>query len=69
MIGSVANLSFNDFLTHSLPVVFVAWMATLITLKIVFRKELQQKPSNVEELMKMNEKEAITDSKTLKKII
>lgn len=69
MIGSVANLSFNDFLTHSLPVVFVAWMATLITLKIVFRKELKQKPSNVEELMKMNEKEAITDSKTLKKII
>jgi Na+/H+ antiporter NhaD/arsenite permease-like protein len=69
MIGSAAGFSFNDFLTHSLPVVFFAWIATLITLKIVFRKELKQKPSNIDELMKMNENDAITDMKTLKKII
>ena len=69
MIWSAAWLSFNDFLTHSLPVVFVAWIATLFTLKIVFRKELKQKPQNVEELMKMDEKEAITDKSTLIKVV
>jgi len=38
MIGSYAGFSFNDFLTHSLPIVFIAWAATLFTLKFIFRK-------------------------------
>lgn len=69
MIGSAANFGFNTFLTHSLPVVFVAWLATLLTLKLVFRKELREKPQNIDELMKMDEREAITDKNTLKIII
>lgn len=69
MIGSAANFGFNTFLTHSLPVVFFAWLATLILLKFVFRKELREQPQNIEELMKMDEKEAITDKETLKIII
>lgn len=69
MIGSAANFSFNTFLTHSLPVVFFAWLATLITLKIVYRKEMKQEPQNIDELMKMDEKEAITDKNTLKIIV
>ncbi len=69
MIGSAADFSFNIFLTHSLPVVFFAWLATLLVLKLVFNKELKQKPQNIDELMKMNEKEAITDPTTLKIIL
>ncbi len=69
MIGSAANFGFNTFLTHSLPVVFFAWFATLIVLKVVFNKELKQKPQNIDELMKMDEREAITDMKTLKVIV
>ncbi|MCK5027801.1 MAG: anion permease, partial [Candidatus Pacebacteria bacterium] len=69
MIGSAARFSFNDFLIHSLPVVVVAWFATLTTLKIVFRKEMKQKPQNVEALMKMNEKDALKDRETLRKIL
>lgn len=71
MIGSVAGFSFNDFLIHSLPVVFFAWWATLLTLKFVFRKELREKPNkeDIDLLLKMNEKEAIKDPVTLKKII
>ncbi len=68
MIGSAAGFSFNDFLVHAAPIVFVAWVATLVTLKFVFRKEMKQKPQNVESLMKMNEKDAMKDVKTLKKI-
>jgi len=71
MIGSVAGFSFNDFLIHSLPIVFFAWFATLFTLRLVFRKEFQQDAdkNSVDEMMKMNESEAITDMKTLKKIL
>lgn len=69
MIGSAAGFSFNDFLVHSLPVVFVAWIATLFTLKIVYRKEMKEKPQNIDQLMKMNEKDAIEDPQTLKVII
>lgn len=71
MIGSYAGFSFNDFLINSLPIVFVAWFATLLTLKIVFRKELKQEPNKqaIEDLMKMNEIDAITDMPTLKKIL
>ncbi len=66
MIGSAAGFSFNDFLTYSLPVVSAAWFATLLTLKIVYRKELREKPKNIEQLMKMKPQEAIKDWKTLK---
>ena len=69
MIGSAAGFSFNDFLVHSLPIVFVAWVATLITLRLIYRKEMRQEPQNLDKLMQMNEKEAITDPVTMKKIL
>lgn len=69
MIGSAAGFSFNDFLIHSLPIVLVAWIATLITLRVVYRKELKEKPQNIDQLMKMNEKDAIEDPRTLKIIV
>ena len=71
MIGSYAWFSFTDFLIHSLPIVFVAWLFTLITLKIVFRKEFREKSNEkaIKELLEMDEKWAITDPVTLKKIL
>lgn len=69
MIGSAANFSFNDFLVHSLPVVLVTWVLTLIFFKFLFRKDLQKQPQNVEGLLKMDEKEAIKDPRTLKKLL
>lgn len=68
MIGSSAGFSFNDFLTHSAPVVFFAWVVTLLTLKIVFKKEMARKPENIDRLMEMDENQAMKDKKTLKKI-
>ena len=69
MIGSIAGFSFNDFLLHSMPVVLVAWFATLAVLKVIYRKEMKQKPQNIDKLMKMDEREAITDMRTLKIVI
>src|SRR5512145_978640 len=40
LIGSAANLSFGDFLTHSLPIVVVAWAGALLLMLYLFRREL-----------------------------
>ncbi len=68
MIGSAAGFSFNDFLTHLAPIVLFAWFVTIFTLKFVFRKEMSCKPKNINELMKMEERSALKDLKTLKKV-
>ncbi len=69
IIGSAAGFTFNTFLVHSLPVVAVAWMVTLLTLRFTFRKEMKQKPQNVEKLSKMNANDAIKDKVTMYKIM
>lgn len=69
MIGSAAKFTFNDFLVHSLPVVLITWAVTMLLFKVMYRKDLAKKPENVERLMAMNEKEAIKEPKTLKKLL
>lgn len=69
MIGSAAQFTFNDFLTHSLPIVIVTWAFTLLIFRIVYRKELKKEPQHVDQLMQMDEKEAIKEPKTLKKLL
>lgn len=69
MIGSVAGFSFNDFLLHALPTVVVVWFVTVFMLKYMFREDLAKQPASIDDLMKMDEKEAIKDSATLKKIL
>jgi Na+/H+ antiporter NhaD/arsenite permease-like protein len=69
MIGSAAGLTFNDFLLHSLPVVIVTWIATLLFFRLIFRRDLKQKPQNVDQLLSMNEYEAIKEPVMLKKLL
>jgi len=59
MIGSAAGFTFNDFLTHVAPVVLVAWLATLLVLKVVYRKELAKTPENLEDLMQWDASKSI----------
>lgn len=69
LIGSAAGFTFMDFLTHSLPIVIVVWLSALGILFFLFRKELSQKPSNLDALMELNPKDALKDPKSAKKII
>ncbi len=69
MIGSAAHFSFVDFLTHIAPIVIIAWFATLISLKIVFRKELAKKPDNIDDLMSWDAKKSIKDKPTIIKTL
>ena len=46
MIGSAADISFNDFAIRMGPPVAVVWLAVLLLLKFLFRKELAVKPAD-----------------------
>ncbi len=69
MIGSAAGFSFNDFITHVAPIVVVAWVATLLTLKLVYSKELAKKPANIDDLMNWDAKKSIKHKSNIVKTL
>ncbi len=69
LIGSAANLGFNDFIVNLAPIVFVAWLAVLFMLKFLFRKELKVKPKDPEALQSLDEKALLKDPKSLRRIL
>jgi len=48
MIGSAKGIDFNTFFLHMGGVVFVAYIATIIALKFLFKKELSVKPETID---------------------
>jgi Na+/H+ antiporter NhaD/arsenite permease-like protein len=46
MIGSAAEISFNNFAIHMFPITLVSWLVVLFLLKILFKKELAVKPAD-----------------------
>ncbi len=69
LIASEANLSFVDFLTHSFPIVLIAWFVALSLLGYLFREDLKKQPTQVEALEELNPYELIKDAKTAKKTL
>jgi Na+/H+ antiporter NhaD/arsenite permease-like protein len=69
LIGSAAGLSFNDFLTHSLPVVAVAWIFALVLLRYLFRKELETLPENMESVIGLDPAETWNDKQTALRVL
>jgi Na+/H+ antiporter NhaD/arsenite permease-like protein len=69
LIGSAAGFSFLDFLTHSLPVVILVWLMALALLRYLFRKELAQKPTNLDALAEMETEDILKDRQTAKKVL
>ncbi len=69
MIASAAGFTFNDFLTHTAPLVLVAWLAALLILRIVFRSEVAEQPKNLEALARLDENEALQDPTSMRKIL
>lgn len=69
LIASAANLSFMDFLTHSLPIVVVVWFVALATIRWLFRKELSVTPENPDAILELNPREALKDRKTAVQVL
>lgn len=69
LIGSATGFSFNDFLSHLGPIVILAWLVTLLLLRVIFRQELAQKPEDVTAVMRLNPADALHDQPALRKIL
>jgi Na+/H+ antiporter NhaD/arsenite permease-like protein len=69
LIGSAANLSFGDFLTHSLPIVAVAWAGALLLMLYLFRRELSRRPKNIKALMRMTPADALNEPANARRLL
>jgi len=69
LIGSAAGFGFVDFLIHLAPIVLLAWILAQGLLLFMFRRELSKTPSNVERLMEMDERRAIVDPLTTRRML
>lgn len=61
IIGSYANFSFNDFLTHLTPVVAVIWCFVMVFLCFYYRKDLNPDPDATKRLDDVDETRLIKD--------
>ena len=69
IIASAAGFSFNDFLTHALPVVAAAWLAALLLLRYLFRAELSVRPTNADAVLRLNPAETLNDRVTARRAL
>jgi Na+/H+ antiporter NhaD/arsenite permease-like protein len=69
LIGSAADLSFSDFLVHSLPIVAVTWFGALILLRYLFKKDLSETPGNADAVMKLNPAQSLDEPVAARKIV
>jgi Na+/H+ antiporter NhaD/arsenite permease-like protein len=67
IIASRAGLTFVDFLVHMLPIVLVILAAFLLLARVLFRSALVGDPSKAAALMALDEREAITDQRLLRR--
>jgi Na+/H+ antiporter NhaD/arsenite permease-like protein len=69
LIASASGLTFNDFLTHSLPVIAVTWLVALFLLRYLFRAELSIMPKNIDSVLNLDPSAAIDDKKTAQRVL
>lgn len=69
LIGSAAELSFNDFLVYSLPIVLVSWVGALFLLKYLFRQDLARQSRRSKAVMQLDPAETLNHPKTARQIL
>jgi Na+/H+ antiporter NhaD/arsenite permease-like protein len=69
MIGSAAQLTFNDFLFNLGPVAAVVMALTIIPIYFIWGRKLTATPEDRAQVMAFNERESITDARLLKQAL
>jgi Na+/H+ antiporter NhaD/arsenite permease-like protein len=69
MIGSAAGFTFNHFLWVLLPIVIVAYLPTLWTIRWVFAEELRHRSNQFPALNALRPADSIKDAAALKKLL
>ena len=67
MIGSAAGIDFVTFAYHMTPEIILTMGVAIVLFKFMFRKDLKQKPENVQKLQKLDASKEIKDKMLLKK--
>ena len=65
IIASRAGISYTDFLVNLAPISLVILVVFLLLARVLFRRALTANPSRVAEVMRLEEREAITDGSLL----
>ncbi|MEU1277379.1 ArsB/NhaD family transporter [Streptomyces sp. NPDC005805] len=65
MIGSRANLSFNDFLIHMTPIVVVLMGVLILMSRLLFRSAFQEDPERAAAVAELDARGAIKDMRLL----
>ncbi len=58
-----------DFLTHSLPIVIVVWLVALAMLRVLFKRELAESPTDLDALKELNPHSVLKDGNTARRVI
>jgi len=61
LIGSAAGLSFMDFVTHLGPIALLVWGPACGLLLFLFRKQLANRPENLDRLEQMDARRALSN--------
>lgn len=69
LIGSASGLSFAAFLTHLGPIIAVTWLVAIGILRVVYRRELAERPRHGAALAGLDEKEALRDPVGVRRIL
>jgi Na+/H+ antiporter NhaD/arsenite permease-like protein len=67
IIGSRAGLTFNDFLINMAPIVVIELIVFTVLLPWIFRGSFAADPKRIADVMALNEREAIRDTRLLVK--
>jgi len=67
IIASRSGLTFNDFLVHMAPLVVIELIVFTLILPRLFKGSFEVDPARVENVMRLNEREAIEDRRLLLK--
>lgn len=69
LVAAASGYSFNDFLTHAMPIVLVAAGVTLIMLRILFSEELSKQPVDPDAVAALDVEGALQDRATVRRIM
>lgn len=69
IIAARGDLSFNDFLVHMTPIVVILMVAFCLLCRWLFRREFIYDAERAESVMRLNEREAITNPRLLIKAL
>ena len=69
MIGSAANLNFNQFIIYLAPIVIIVLFTVLLIFEIIFKDIIEKDMENFKKIIKMDEWDSITNKPLLYKSV